>query len=391
MPIESQSGYLRQKRIIVYNDSRDFGGHEIMTLHVIHWLLSQGAALICFYRPENEKWRTKLRALESDSLTLHEVTLPKIRFHQPYHFFHPSLVSEMAGRFRKQSPDAVFVAQGTLETSAVGALAARKAGLPCTSYIPLAHSFKELGSSRPRRRDLFNRYLVQMPDMWLTIDKAQASRLKKQGARQLVEIVPVIAEIASHPTRREARQQLGLKEEDRVIGMCGRLENAQKGCDILVDALLSAPEQSLLRKSRLLFVGDGKDWEKTRITLEKNGWRNAITHIPWAEAPAKLYPAFDLMVMPSRYEGLPISMLEAILCDTPVAATAVDGMASFLPPQWTCEPESHRALLELMQSYLTNPDTYRTPLPNLKKQILSRHSHQAFESALAQSMKKLLF
>ena len=41
-----------------------------------------------------------------------------------------------------------------------------------------------------------------------------------------------------------------------------------------------------------------------------------------------------MLVIPSRYEGLPVVMLEAMLCKLPIAATNVDGMAEILPREW---------------------------------------------------------
>lgn len=378
---------LKGKRIIIYNDAKDFGGHEVMTLCVMRWLLAEGASLDCFYRPINQKWQAAIRdlAAENADFTLHEVDLPKIRFHQPYHFFHPSVTQEMAQRFRQLKADCAFVAQGTLETSAVGTLAARKAGLRCLSYIPLAHSFRELGSNRALRRDLFNHYLTKVPTVWLTNGQDQAARLRERGADQPIEILPNLVEIADTLPKDKARQQLGLAQDQLVIGMCGRIDNKQKGCDIFAEALRLAPKDSALRKSQLLFVGDGPDWPEMKQKLIADGWGNAIKHTGWKQEPQSDYPAFDLIVTPSRHEGLPISMQEAILCGVPIAASAVDGMATFLPSKWTCQPNSPTALLQLMESYLADPEAYRSPLPALKNKVLTEHSRKAFADALSRA------
>ncbi|WOO42044.1 glycosyltransferase family 4 protein [Rubellicoccus peritrichatus] len=392
MANQPNSTFLKEKRIIVYNDAKNFGGHEVMTLRAIRLLLSKCASVSCFYCPLNQKWESALRGLETESpnLTLHEVELPKIRFHQPYHFFHPKLVRDMAESFKQLSPDLVFVAQGTLETSAVGALATLKAGLPCLSYIPLAHSFRELGSNRAFRRDLFNSYLAKTPTRWLTNGKAQVNRLKERGANQPIDFLPNLVEIANPLPAGEAKQRLGFAQSDLVIGMCGRMDKQQKGCDIFIDAVRRAPKDSLLRQARLLFIGDGPYWVKMKEDLNNDGWVDSIKHVGWTDKPENYYSAFSLMVIPSRFEGLPVAMQEAILCDAPVAATAVDGMADFLPANWTCKPKDPSALLRLIESYIENPKGYRAPLEKLKATIRTEYNHEAFEEALISSIDNTL-
>ena len=45
---------------------------------------------------------------------------------------------------------------------------------------------------------------------------------------------------------------------------------------------------------------------------------------------ARLLPAFDVFALPSRYEGLPTAVVEAMICGVPVVATAVNAVADLV-------------------------------------------------------------
>ncbi|MFF0446843.1 glycosyltransferase family 4 protein [Streptomyces sp. NPDC004609] len=99
----------------------------------------------------------------------------------------------------------------------------------------------------------------------------------------------------------------------------------QKGQDILLAAwprvLADAPG------ARLLLVGDGPDREQlTRLAPPGVLFAGAIPDIrPWLRAA-------DLVVLPSRWEGMALAPLEAMACGRPVVVTDVSGARESLPP-----------------------------------------------------------
>jgi glycosyltransferase involved in cell wall biosynthesis len=288
----------------------------------------------------------------------------------------------MSEKFSALQPDLVFASQGNLGISALAVLAARRANLRCISYIPMAHSFRKMHSKYGRLRDWSNNYIVRIPDRWLTCTIEQIQKLRDQGAQQPIDILPNCIDLPQMATPSEARGRLSLKIGDLVIGMVGRLNNVQKGCDLFIETLNAAPKGSPLREAKLLFIGEGVDWGITRRQLEQNGWRGRILHLEWTGVPAEYLAAFDLLVMPSHFEGLPLSMQEAVLCNVPVAASAVDGLASFLPKNWLCAPNNSHALLGLLENFIQDPDEYRKALPALQQKIRNEHSTDAFHAAL---------
>jgi glycosyltransferase involved in cell wall biosynthesis len=123
------------------------------------------------------------------------------------------------------------------------------------------------------------------------------------------------------------RSQLGLRDEDIVIGDVGRLE-PQKRFDLLVDAVAA------LRASqphvKLLIAGEGSLREALAQQIARLGLGDVCRLLGHRADVTDLHHAFDLFVQSSDYEGTPNSVLEAMALETPVVATDVGGTAELV-------------------------------------------------------------
>jgi len=122
--------------------------------------------------------------------------------------------------------------------------------------------------------------------------------------------------------KERVRAAFGLPLHTPLVLCCGRL-SPEKG----VDVLLRAWPRLLGRvpSAQLWLVGDGP----SRPELEAHALALGISHsVHFAgpvEDPAPLWRAADAAVLPSRTEGLPLALLEALASGLPVVATAVGG------------------------------------------------------------------
>jgi glycosyltransferase involved in cell wall biosynthesis len=108
----------------------------------------------------------------------------------------------------------------------------------------------------------------------------------------------------------------------RRIGCVGRLVE-QKAFDIMVEAL---PTVLRTVPAELLIAGEGP--ERTRLERAAAGLPISFVGVlPNPQAVADFLRSLDLLVLPSRHEGLPNVVLEALACGVPVVATSVPGMA----------------------------------------------------------------
>ncbi|MBY8846623.1 glycosyltransferase [Streptomyces sp. SP2-10] len=126
----------------------------------------------------------------------------------------------------------------------------------------------------------------------------------------------------------------------------------QKGQDVLLRAWQDV--LGVLPGAGLVLVGDGPDHEELR--------RQAHPSVEFAGAVADVVPwyrAADLVVLPSRWEGMALAPLEALGCGRPVVVTDVDGARESLPPALAAHclvpPEDPVALAGAITGLLSDP------------------------------------
>ncbi len=105
----------------------------------------------------------------------------------------------------------------------------------------------------------------------------------------------------------------------RFILHVGRLKIIYKGQDLLLTAFAGLHES--FPDIGLVFVGDGKDRELLQKQAERLGVDNNILFAGWRENVASFMARAEVFVLPSRYEGWPIALMEAMACGCPVIAS----------------------------------------------------------------------
>lgn len=165
--------------------------------------------------------------------------------------------------------------------------------------------------------------------------------------------VPVVDRpAADRPTDRAwARAALGLSATAPVLAVIGAL-TPEKGQDLALRALARLPDEV-----RLVLIGDGKERGRLEAIARELG---VAERVQWAgfrsDVPA-LLPAFDLLLAPSRHEGLGTAVLEGLAAGLPIVAAAVGefpvlldgGRAGRLVP-----PEDPVALAEASKELLAD-------------------------------------
>jgi glycosyltransferase involved in cell wall biosynthesis len=96
-------------------------------------------------------------------------------------------------------------------------------------------------------------------------------------------------------------------------------------------------KNSFWKNFHILFVGDGPDAPELRNILEGFVPRKQVTTMGWTENVSSIYPALDLLIVPSLTEGVPLVMLEALAHGIPVVGTNRGGMKQWLPNAWRFE------------------------------------------------------
>ena len=118
------------------------------------------------------------------------------------------------------------------------------------------------------------------------------------------------------------RKELGIDRVTPLVGVVGRLEE-QKGHAYLLDAWPSVLAE--FPDARLLLVGEGGLRGALEQRARRLGIAPSVLFAGFRADVPRVLDALDVLALPSLYEGMPLTVIEASAMAKPVVATAVDG------------------------------------------------------------------
>lgn len=124
-----------------------------------------------------------------------------------------------------------------------------------------------------------------------------------------------------------AKAKLGLAPRQLVMGCVGRLSK-EKGVGRAIRTL--ARLAKAVPALTLHLVGDGPDRRRLEAMTRQLKLDDRVRFHGWQADTRPWYEAMDLLLLPSRTEGMPNTVLEAMAMGVPVAATDVGGVADLL-------------------------------------------------------------
>jgi glycosyltransferase involved in cell wall biosynthesis len=113
-----------------------------------------------------------------------------------------------------------------------------------------------------------------------------------------------------------------------VVGSIGRLD-AMKAHDVLLQAIAQ------VEGVKVTILGEGEQRTALETLATKLGVSDRLSLPGWVDNPRAYLPEFDVLAMPSRSEGFPLAMVEAMLAARPIIATRVGSMPEAVIPEKT--------------------------------------------------------
>lgn len=149
----------------------------------------------------------------------------------------------------------------------------------------------------------------------------------------------------------------------------GSLAQLYKAPDVLIDAVALGRQQGL--KLQLMVVGDGQYRRALEARAKALGLQNYVQfygQLPAGQAIRDSLDRADLFVLPSRQEGLPRAMIEAMARGLPCIGSRVGGIPELLPDEDLVPVGNAAALAAKIAEFARNPDRLRDrSRRNLKK------------------------
>lgn len=274
--------------------------------------------------------------------------------------------------------------------SAKAGLAARLAlrGRVPTVFQPHAWSFEAVGGATARLARHWERLGARWATHVVCVSEAERLTGQRSGIEARWSVIPngVDVERFRPVAGQTARAALGLSQQEPLVVCVGRLCR-QKGQDVLLRAWTAVTGQ--LPQARLVLVGDGPDEAGLREQAPAS-----VRFVGGVEDAAPWYRAADLVVLPSRWEGMALVPLEAMACARPVVVTDVDGARESLPPGLAAHglvpAEDPRALARALVGLLGDPPLRESLGRAAHRHVLNTHDVRHTADAVAAVYGELL-
>ena len=214
-------------------------------------------------------------------------------------------------------------------------LAAKKSRRQGTCVIYIAHGFHFYNGSAKKNWILYyplEKTMARLCDIVITINREDYQFAKKHFPGRVEHIHGVgVREDRYHPAaeteQTEMRRAEGLSKDDFVVICTGEL-NKNKNQATLISA--AALLKNKIPNLKVLLAGNGPKEQDLRRQIAAQGLENTVKLLGYRTDLEKLVPAVDVVVSCSRREGLPLNIVEAMLCRKPVVASINRGNAELV-------------------------------------------------------------
>lgn len=307
------------------------GGHELMAIEIVKDFLSLNIDIIVYVEPTNIRLLNVLNdVIKTEKIK--KLPIKKRRLESISAFFDPMYMDKI-GKFIKQDflnkdYNSIILVQGDIEIGSPYVVAFKREKVEITSYIPFTHTKLKMKKKFAFLRDYLDSILYTYVKKFITIYSLAAFDLRSFNPHCEISIIP--NKVRDMSEFKKLRNNIPISEKILVF-IIGRVEYMQKGHDRFINVLRDLDDR-LLKKMELHIIGDGPDFIKLRNDLSGIKNLSSFFHGWMGEPWLKAYSA-DLLVIPSRFEGVPLIMLEAQEVGVPILAAKVDGMIDYLKPE----------------------------------------------------------
>lgn len=269
----------------------------------------------------------------------------------------------------------LLLAPGVLHAQAWLLAAAVLLGRAPWVYVPMTFDARTLGWRHGLWRDRALAPWLRRARGWVTIDERAAAQLRQRWqVRAPVLALPNRVRLAGaappHPSpRADGRLR---------VAIVGRFDAHQKGLDWLADTLRH--DMALAARAQWHFQGRGSAAPLLHTLAAALGPQRVQLHAyaPLDEALARN----DLLLLPSRYEGLPLVALEATARGWPVLASASAGLGDILPPRSVFDFGDVAGLHHALDS-LATPSARRAAVVHARQRLIGQLPGRDYHRARA--------
>ncbi len=187
-------------------------------------------------------------------------------------------------------------------------------------------------------------------DKIITISPQQFHEIHEEvgiGRAEQFAVVPLGIDVSvfeqTDETRRAVRNEIGVKDDEVLVGFVGRLTEI-KDISLYLKVAAEVYKNDAARLIRFAIVGDGHLREKLEAEATERGLGDRVMFLGNRTDVENVYSALDIVALTSLNEGTPLSLIEAMAAQRPVISTVVGGVRDLLGDIveerdgfWVCE------------------------------------------------------
>ncbi|UDQ97390.1 glycosyltransferase family 4 protein [Lentisphaerota bacterium WC36G] len=214
--------------------------------------------------------------------------------------------------------------------SVITRLAARKARKSGTKVLYTAHGFHFCQGAPLKNWLIFypiEKWCSRFCDCLITINREDFLFAQKKFSKTNVEYIHGIGididkflNAKINFKRKEERKKLGIADDDIMLLSVGEL-NKNKNHQLIIRCLAELNN----KKIHYIICGTGSLKKYLKGLIKELKLENNVHLVGYQNQTVNFYHMADIFVFPSRREGLPVSVMEAMSCNIPVVASNIRG------------------------------------------------------------------
>ena len=195
-------------------------------------------------------------------------------------------------------------------------------------YVVVIHG----GGLKPWKHPRIHKRFFINASSIVAVSEPIKNEYEKRTGKRIAVIPPLIPFKKSLTSKEHLKEKYGLKKEDVTIVSIGSIKKI-KGSDILLEAFIQFGKEYIQEKRlHLIYAGDGELRAKLESIVEEHDLTKNVIFlgiVPRSQVP-EIFKMADIYVIPSLFEGTPISLLEAMFNSLPIVGANTKGINNII-------------------------------------------------------------